>query len=145
MADEQTQTATHTPGPCNVWPTHWAGGWGKFATPCNRIHLESEACGTIAYIAHHGTGEGNDVYPTGIDYANAHLLSAAYTSYDRHCGPRAVACAEADLLGEALAACEAAACLMDNLSGGHWPSCSCTLCTMEAELDAVIAKAKGTP
>ena len=35
---------------------------------------------------------------------NARLLAAAYTSYDKHCGPRAVECARDDLLGEALKA-----------------------------------------
>jgi len=35
---------------------------------------------------------------------NARLLAAAWTSYDKHCGPRAVECAEGDLLGEALEA-----------------------------------------
>ena len=34
--------------------------------------------------------------------ANAHLLRAAYNSYDKHCGERAVEAAEADLLGQAL-------------------------------------------
>ncbi len=37
--------------------------------------------------------------------ACARLLAAAYTSYDKHCGPRAVECAEGDLLGELLDAC----------------------------------------
>lgn len=37
---------------------------------------------------------------------NARLLAAAYTSYDKHCGPRAVECAEGDLLGELLAICK---------------------------------------
>ena len=36
--------------------------------------------------------------------ANARLLAAAYTSYDRNCGQAAVDAAEQDLLGEALAA-----------------------------------------
>lgn len=35
---------------------------------------------------------------------NADLIVAAWNSYDKHCGPRAVECAEADLLGEALKA-----------------------------------------
>lgn len=34
--------------------------------------------------------------------ANARLYSAAHDSYYKHCGARAVECAEADLLGEAL-------------------------------------------
>lgn len=36
----------------------------------------------------------------------ARLFAAAYTSYDKHCGERAVECAEGDLLGELLHACE---------------------------------------
>ncbi len=34
--------------------------------------------------------------------ANRRLVVAACNSYDKHCGPRAVECAEADLLGKAL-------------------------------------------
>lgn len=34
--------------------------------------------------------------------ANARLLAASYTSYDRHFGPRAVEAAEDDLLGKCL-------------------------------------------
>ncbi len=33
------------------------------------------------------------------------LLTAAYNSYDKHCGPRAVECAEGNLLGELLRVC----------------------------------------
>jgi len=36
------------------------------------------------------------------------LLRAAYNSYDRHCGDRAVEAAEADLLGQALEALDRA-------------------------------------
>jgi len=39
------------------------------------------------------------------DEANGRLIVAACTSYDRHCGERAVKCAESDLLGELLEAC----------------------------------------
>ena len=42
--------------------------------------------------------------PRQEEIANAHLIAAAYNSYDKHCGPNAIACAEGDLLGEALAA-----------------------------------------
>src|SRR3990170_2124869 len=42
----------------------------------------------------------------GLTEANARLTAAACNSYDKHCGPRAVECAEADLLGELLAALE---------------------------------------
>lgn len=40
--------------------------------------------------------------PREESVANGRLLSAARNSYDKHCGPLAVECAEADLLGEAL-------------------------------------------
>lgn len=36
-------------------------------------------------------------------YANAELIVAARNSYTKHCGPRAVKCAEGDLLGGLLA------------------------------------------
>ena len=42
------------------------------------------------------------------EHANARLLAAGFTSYDKHCGPRAVECAEGDLLGELLEACKQA-------------------------------------
>lgn len=48
--------------------------------------------------------------------ANARLLAAAYTSYDKHCGPRAIECAEGDLLGEALEACRKAEALIKDMS-----------------------------
>lgn len=49
---------------------------------------------------------------------NARLLAAAYTSYDKHCGPNAIAAAEADLLGEALEALEY---LVAQLADGEEP------------------------
>ena len=48
-----------------------------------------------------------------------------------------------NVLPDMRAACESASCLMDNMSEGHPPSCSCTFCETETELDAAIAKAKG--
>lgn len=36
--------------------------------------------------------------------ANARLIAASATSYDKHCGARAIECAEEDLLGELAAA-----------------------------------------
>ena len=38
--------------------------------------------------------------------ANARLIAAAVNSYDKHCGERAVECAEGDLLGDLLEALE---------------------------------------
>ena len=37
---------------------------------------------------------------------DAHLIVAAHNSYLKHCGPRAVECAEGDLLGELLDVCQ---------------------------------------
>jgi len=59
-----------------------------------------------SHIDGHDWHAGDNVTPSVI--ANAHLLAAAYTSYDKHCGERAVECAKSDLLGELLEACEAA-------------------------------------
>jgi len=39
-------------------------------------------------------------YPEEV--ANTKLITAAVNSYDKHCGDRAVECAEGDLLGECL-------------------------------------------
>ena len=40
--------------------------------------------------------------------ANARLIAAAVSSYDKHCGQRAIECAEGDLLGNLLAVCKGA-------------------------------------
>lgn len=44
----------------------------------------------------------------GQTNSNLRLLAAAYNSYDKHCGERAIECAEGDLLGELLEACKSA-------------------------------------
>ncbi len=72
----------HTPGPLKV-----------VETP-TELHLRADPSGLIAIVSWERR-----------DDANAHLLAAAYTSYDKHCGPRAVELAEADLLGQALEVC----------------------------------------
>lgn len=41
---------------------------------------------------------------TDLTKAEARLLAAAYTSYDKHCGPKAVQMAEEDLLGQLIEA-----------------------------------------
>lgn len=67
-------TQTHTPGPL---ATH----------DCQTGKHSIYAHGPLCYVEKE---------------ANARLLAAAYTSYDKHFGPRAIECAEADLLGKAL-------------------------------------------
>lgn len=41
---------------------------------------------------------------TSMQTDNARLLTSSFNSYDKHCGDRAVECAESDLLGMALTA-----------------------------------------
>lgn len=65
---------------------------------------------------------------------NARLLAAAYSSYDKHCGPRAVECAEADLLGEALGR------IQSRLAGCFCVRAPCVTCTADLK---VLAKARG--
>lgn len=49
----------------------------------------------------------------GAAEANARLLVAAFNSYDKHFGPNAIAAAEADLLGKALALVDDLAALIE--------------------------------
>jgi hypothetical protein len=122
----------HMPGPCKIWPTHWGGGSSAWYP--NRIRLESDATGeTVAYVEHHGAGDRDSKYPTGQDYANAHVLSRAFTMLA--------------LLEEALPIVEVEAeasqreCLPPN-----WPDmeayCS-EMCDLADKIAAEIAKARG--
>lgn len=87
------------------------GGGGVRQTPGPLIY---DIHGTyITARRRHGNERGRFVAETRMsemphhaseDVKNFRLLTAAYTSYDKHCGARAVECAEADLLGEALGA-----------------------------------------
>lgn len=101
-ATTRPQKQAHTPGPLVV---------------VQRDEWSVDNCGDDAVNGHRWRAIGTEVQPVPValvvtDYdhdkalldANSRLLAAAYNSYDKHCGPRAVACAEADLLGEALAA-----------------------------------------
>ena len=74
--------------------------------------------------------------------ANARLLCRAYNSYDKHCGARAVKCAEDDLLGQALEACKRILTAHDGPPGvGVGES---MLCESHADLlRAVLAQAEG--
>ena len=47
--------------------------------------------------------------------ADARLLIAAYNTYDKHCGQRAIECAEQDVLGELLAALKKSQVAIDEL------------------------------
>ncbi len=75
--------------------------------------------GPLRYLPGMLVGETNVVANAGCEFTiiakqsvrdeerhvNARLLAAAYTTYDKHCGSRALDCAEGDLLGKLLKAC----------------------------------------
>ena len=77
---------------------------------------------------------------------NSRLIAAAVNSYDKHCGERAVECAEADLLGELLEACKRRSGAMDcdMLNGGRCFNDDLRKEVREAAR-AAIAKAEGKP
>jgi hypothetical protein len=81
----------------------------------------------------------------GNDEANARLIVAACNSYNKHYGPRAVECAEDDLLGELLKACKLCVRAMDNVleppdvvTTGDWSN----LEAIRRQTEAAIAKAR---
>lgn len=96
---------THTPGPTSI-SKPIGGGSCKIVTMVSR-HPDFDIP-TDGYIADFYSGTvGSQRTPEDRMVESARLASAAYTSYDKHFGPRAVEAAEADLLGEALAIVEA--------------------------------------
>lgn len=88
----------HTPGPLFVNYDHKPYGVGpKRVDPTSRLNLP------LGHVFRcHVKGHLSE------QKANARLIAASYNSYDKHCGKRAVKCAESDLLGELLEACKAA-------------------------------------
>lgn len=81
-----------------------------------------------------------------MDGNDGDLIVAAVNSYDKHCGPRAVECAEADLLGEALRVCESAIWVFNNIHNAKGPTAAQFKKYAEAaETDcrAILAKAGG--
>lgn len=98
MSDTKT---THTPGPWRIERrTHNEPTmpFGKFKD-VKKLCVGSGA-GTLDDPFHivHETYDNGEIDP------DTRLIAAAVNSYDKHCGPRAVECAEADLLGELLEA-----------------------------------------
>lgn len=85
----QTQT-THTRGPVEIETVKTQIGHAHKISGCN-------AC---LYVDNRDKNSIDQKTVTALQ--NARLLTAAYNSYDKHFGPRAVEAAEADLLGEAL-------------------------------------------
>ena len=96
----------HTPYTSAPWTTE--GGW-IYGNP-----LDGEG-GESCVIAQIHTGP--DCARAEHTDANSRLIVAAVNSYGKHCGERAVECAEADLLGELLEACRNAKEVFDQWDG----------------------------
>lgn len=76
-----TQPATHTPGPWRIDDTYVMSPRFDVIGPMRSSN-----------------GDFSEV--------NARLIVSACNSYDKHCGENAIECAEGDLLGELLEACQ---------------------------------------
>ena len=139
----------HTPGPLRI--TNHPGTRRALASNPRLV------IGTSVFVAEVGlpVGAVSDATNLNMLEANAHLLAAAYTSYDKHCGARAVECAEADLLRELLGACKAARDLYDHLALGtleaavkygpnYEPPSDADWLALRSQLEAAIAKAEGS-
>lgn len=91
----------HTRGPLNVDDIYEEGGRDLI------LGYEIEGAGSPISVAH--VNEPCEFGFVPKDKAevsgNARLLAAAFNSYDKHCGDRAIECAEGDLLGELIEAC----------------------------------------
>jgi len=64
-------------GKLSILPTHWAGG--VETNYPNRIRIEGEDT-VLAYIEHHGIGDGHLQLPTDDDYAFARDLTHRYNT-----------------------------------------------------------------
>jgi len=89
----------HTPGP---WKVHNHSHFNKeqwLSTLHGAFDLTHNGAGNPAVIACSKYSAMTDEE----NLSNARLITAAANSYDKHCGDRAVECAEGDLLGEMIA------------------------------------------
>ena len=60
------------------WPTHWAGGYRTKDDKFNRIRiLTADTEDIVAYVEHHGPGDGEHACPTEEDYKTARKMAAA--------------------------------------------------------------------
>lgn len=89
--------AQHTPGPWTI------DKYGQVEAPDGR----SIAINGVSSVCSPGPAQD-------VAKANARLMAAAYNSYDKHFGPNAIAAAEADLLGKALAALSKCLAILEN-------------------------------
>lgn len=84
---------------------------GPYLRSGNTVYaLNAQGTNRMSALVQGGFAEQHrlsSVYITDAEVEDtATLFQAACTSYDKHCGERAVECAEADLLGQALEALE---------------------------------------
>ena len=87
--------------------THTAGPWEMTGKTIILGANGELVAGKIREVQEHFL-ETPPANPQEVTEANSQFITSACNSYDRHCGPRAVECAEADLLGKALEALKAA-------------------------------------
>jgi len=111
----------HTPGPVELKGLQVP----EFGPNDLLVELHVEGYGPIAWAD--GTPQGEETE------GNARLFAAAFNSYDKHCGVRAVECAEGDLLGELLEACKLVCAHPVAVDGKPWQACA-----------TAIAKAEGS-
>ena len=126
----KTETTTHTPGPWEV-DAEFTG----VKTVSGHIGMDASQLRPARML-----GQGVNMK------ANARLIAAACTSYDKHCGANAVECAEADLLGELLRVCEAARKFAINAITANvdLPNFDPTQHVLVKRIDAAIDKATST-
>ena len=148
--------ATHTRGPL-IGPHY-----GNESVSCNcRYILCDTLMGCVATIQTSDDFDESDAYrneypPPEEAAGNGRLLTAAFNSYDRHCGENAVKAAEEDLLGKALQALKEAQLLaayaIGAMTGGCDPlpheKANADRCALEArriqdQIRAVLAMTEG--
>lgn len=128
--EQQREQVAHSPGPLSM-------------TSGNLIRVMQKGAGvSVAGVHRIGRARGSPEADAKA-IANARLLAAAYTSYDKHCGPRAVECAEGDLLGELIGALKALVlCIGERGPDGHHSACRIPA-TDADRAAAVLAKPLG--
>lgn len=124
----------HTPGP---WNEKWLSNmlW----------HVAKSVDDDVFYDEDEEGPRGNVPYSIAEQPGNARLLAKSVNSYLTHCGPKAIDCAEGDLLGDALWAVRESRKLVSATKGfvgklAGSGSCIAELNRVDAELAAILAK-----
>lgn len=108
--------------------------------------VEQGEAGDIKFLCLRGHNEEETrmlANATGGDLSKLDALRLpSSASYARHCGPRAIECAEKDLLGMALAACETGVQMVDQLAPSD-PSARGVVDIVRHQFAHVLALARG--